>query len=264
MKSYLNSALVAVSMFSALPMPQKRLRWDADGMKYMMAAFPLVGIIIGAVIFAWVWLARWLSLPPILVSLGFTLIPVALTGGIHLDGLADASDALGANTTPERRREILKDPRAGAFAVIGVGVYLVAYLGLALAFDAALWNVVLLCIGFVTSRTMSGLAVISFPPVKDGTAKMFRDAAAKRSFAILAVILVICTAGAVTLMMFDKIGEITLVVWYFSQFCCFFNLKHMAKRKFGGMSGDLAGWFLQINELLQLAAIVVCTCWRFA
>ena len=263
MKAFFNSALVAFSMFSSLPMPQKRIRWDGDGMKYMMAAFPLVGVVIGAVVYLWVWFAGWLGLPGILVSLGLTLIPIALTGGIHLDGLADTSDALGANTTPERRREILKDPRAGAFAVIGVAVYLVAFFGLALAFDAARWNVVLLCVGFVMSRAMSGLAVISFPSASDGTAKMFRDAAAKRSFIILAVILVLCTAAAVTLMFFDKIGAVTVVAWYFVQFCCFFYLKFTAKRKFGGMSGDLAGWFLQLNEILQLAAVVVCSYWRF-
>ena len=263
MKAFFNSALVAFSMFSSLPMPQKRIKWDADGMKYMMAAFPLVGIVIGAVIFGWVWLSSWLGLPNILTSLGLTLIPIALTGGIHLDGLADTADALGANTTPERRREILKDPRAGAFAVIGVGVYLIAYFGLALSFDLSLPNVILLCVGFVMSRLMSGFAVVSFPSVKDGTAKMFRDAASKRSIVILTVFMVLCLAATAVFMFRDIIDPITFVLWYFVQGCCFFYLKHMARRKFGGMSGDLAGWFLQINELLQLAVIVFFTYWRF-
>ena len=263
MKTFLNSTLVAFSMFSSIPVPQKRIRWDADGMKYMMASFPLVGVLIGAVVYAWVWFAGWLGLPGILVSLGLTLIPIALTGGIHLDGLADTSDALGANTTPERRREILKDPRAGAFAVIGIGVYLIAFFGLTLSFDVSLPNVVLLCAGFVMSRAMSGLAVVSFPSAGDGTAKMFRDAASKRSLVILTVFMALCLAAASLLMFFDRIAPLSFVLWYFVQGGCFFYLKRMARRKFGGMSGDLAGWFLQINELLQLGVIVVCSYWRF-
>ena len=263
MKSFLNSTLVAFSMFSSIPVPQKRIRWDESGMKYMMAAFPLVGVVIGAVVFAWVWFSGWLGLPDILRALGLTLIPIALTGGIHLDGLADTSDALGANTTPERRREILKDPRAGAFAVIGVGVYLIAHFGLTLTFDRSLPNVVLLSVGFVMSRAMSGLAVVSFPSAKDGTAKMFRDASAKRSVVILTVFMLLCLAATAVFMFLDKIAPLTFVLWYFIQGGCFFYLRRMARRKFGGMSGDLAGWFLQINELLQLTAIVVCTYWRF-
>ena len=263
MKFFFNSTLVAFSMFSSIPTSQKRIRWDGDGMKYMMAAFPLVGVVIGAVIFAWVWLSRWLGLPDILRALGLTLIPIALTGGIHLDGLADTSDALGANTTPERRREILKDPRAGAFAVIGVAVYLVAYFGLVLSFDPTLPNVVLLCLGFVMSRALSGLAVISFPSASDGTAKMFSDAAAKRSINILTVFMLLCLAAVFVFVFSDKINPVSFVLWYFVQGGCFFYLKRVARRKFGGMSGDLAGWFLQMCEILQLAVIVVCTYWRF-
>ena len=46
------------------------------------------------------------------------LIPVLVTGGIHLDGLLDTADALSSWQTRERRLEILKDSHAGAFAII--------------------------------------------------------------------------------------------------------------------------------------------------
>ena len=54
-----------------------------------------------------------------LQAAGFTLLPVVVTGGIHLDGFGDTLDALASHAEPERKREILKDPRAGIFAVIG-------------------------------------------------------------------------------------------------------------------------------------------------
>ena len=67
---------------------------------------------------------------------------------------------------------------------------------------------------------------------------------------------------SVALMYLDKINTVTLVMWYFVQLLCFYYLKIMAQQKFGGMSGDLAGWFLQMCEVLQLAAVVVGTYWR--
>lgn len=248
--------LAAFSMFSALPVPQKLVRWDENGMKYMMAAFPIVGIAVGAAAYAWLWLAAFFNLPPVLRALGMTLIPIALTGGIHLDGFADTCDALKSNASPERRREILKDPRAGAFAVIGVAVYFVAYFGLAVAFDPEPSNVILLCSGFAMTRVMSGMLVVLLPSASDGTVKAFRDASARRSVGIL-MIFVLLWAAMIVLVFGQSQFILTVVLWLAASGLCVLHLIYTAKRKFGGMSGDLAGWFLQRCELFQLAVIVI-------
>ena len=57
-------------------------------------------------------------------------MPVAVTGGIHLDGYADTSDALSSYGDREKKLEILKDSHCGAFAVIRLCSYFVAYFGL--------------------------------------------------------------------------------------------------------------------------------------
>lgn len=264
MKDFFNSVLVAFSMFSVIPVPKKRVRWDGQGMKYIMAAFPIVGIVIGAVVFVWIWLSGRLGLPDVLRALGLTLIPIALTGGIHLDGFADTCDALKSNASPERRREILKDPRAGAFAVIGVAVYLVAYFGLAAAFDPTLPNVVLLCTGFVMTRVISGMSVLLIPSAGSGTVKAFHDAAAARSAGILMIFVFLWIIGAGFAGAFSPARSlVSSLLWIIAGGASALYLAYTAKRKFGGMSGDLAGWFLQICEIAQLAVIVVCTHWRF-
>jgi adenosylcobinamide-GDP ribazoletransferase len=87
--------------------------------------YPLVGVVIGGL----TWLAHWLLAPhfPLLVVGVLTLLVwVALSGGLHLDGLADCCDGLFASTTPERRLEIMKDPRLGTFG--GIGLLLVLLL----------------------------------------------------------------------------------------------------------------------------------------
>jgi adenosylcobinamide-GDP ribazoletransferase len=87
--------------------------------------YPLVGVVIGGL----TWLAWRLLTPyfPSLVTGVLTLLVwVALTGGLHLDGLADCCDGLFASATPERRLEIMKDPRLGTFG--GIGLLLVLML----------------------------------------------------------------------------------------------------------------------------------------
>src|SRR5512138_2248000 len=81
--------------------------------------YPLVGLVVGAL--TWLaWKAAMLLFPPLPAG-ALTLVAwVALTGGLHLDGLADCCDGLFASVAPERRLEIMKDPRTGAFGVIGL------------------------------------------------------------------------------------------------------------------------------------------------
>jgi adenosylcobinamide-GDP ribazoletransferase len=62
--------------------------------------------------------------PPLLGGILTLVVWVALTGGLHLDGLADCCDGLLASTSVERRLEIMKDPHVGAFGVIGLVVVL--------------------------------------------------------------------------------------------------------------------------------------------
>ena len=86
-----------------------------------------------------------------------------------MDGLCDAADAIASRQGPEKRLEILRDPRTGAFGVMAVcGVLLLT---------CALWDTLLpgldarsfgvVCLGFILSRALSGMAVATFPLAKE-------------------------------------------------------------------------------------------------
>ena len=122
--------IVAFSMFSALPMPH--LVWTKDNLRYALCAFPLVGAVIAIACRGWMLLSAFLLLPALLRGAGLCLIPVLLTGGLHLDGYADTSDALASHGDIARRQEILKDPHIGSFAVIRLCCWFAA--------DLALWS----------------------------------------------------------------------------------------------------------------------------
>ena len=102
-----NSLIIAIAMYSKIPMPQAE--WNEKNMRYAMCFFPVVGVVIGAAEFAAGYaLLHWLHCKPLLFSVAMTLIPVLITGGIHLDGFADTVDAMSSYAERERRLEILK------------------------------------------------------------------------------------------------------------------------------------------------------------
>ena len=121
----LQTIAVAFAMFSAVPVPQ--FGWNEKNMRYALCAFPLVGLLCGVL---WC-VCGVLPLPAPARAAGFCLVPVWVTGGIHLDGYADTCDALASYGDREKKLEILKDPHCGAFAVIRLCSYFAAYLCLA-------------------------------------------------------------------------------------------------------------------------------------
>ena len=135
MKSLWNNFKVAFAMFSKIPMP--RADWTKENMKYMFCFFPFIGTVIGILTMAVAWLGLRFGYEPGFVTVVLVLIPVLVTGGIHIDGLLDTSDALSSWQERSRRLEILKDSHAGAFAVIMAGR---VFSYLAGCFQSALWK----------------------------------------------------------------------------------------------------------------------------
>ena len=151
---YLRAVSMAFSMYSRLPMPW--VRWSDDCRAWVLCAFPLVGAVLGLLLLAWSALADLLTLTPQLRAAGAVLLPLAYTGGIHMDGFCDTCDALASHQDRARKLEILKDSRVGAFAVLGCVSYLLL--------QYALWcqpgwekeDLWVLALVPVLSRAMSG------------------------------------------------------------------------------------------------------------
>ena len=97
----LETIAVAFAMFSAIPCPQPV--WTEKNMRYCLCAFPLVGAVCGLLCGGWAALLGVLHAPDLLLAGGICLIPVLVTGGIHLDGFADTSDALASCAPPEKK-----------------------------------------------------------------------------------------------------------------------------------------------------------------
>ncbi len=243
----LQTIVVAFSMFSALPMPH--FEWTEKNMRYFLCAFPLVGAVAGGVCWLWVLFANWFGLPSILLGAGLCLLPILITGGIHLDGYCDTCDALASHADKAKKQEILKDSHLGAFAAIRLGVWLIADFALWTALPAYRGGVILL--SFCLSRCLSGLAIASFPLARNsGLAHTFAQTADRK----LVRIILLAAALVMSLVMGYLTWEglaMAAVAWV-----VFLYYYFVSRRHFGGLSGDLAGWFLQKAELWML--LVLC------
>ena len=94
MKSLWNNFKVAFAMFSKIPMP--RADWTKENMKYMFCFFPFIGTVIGGLTMLVAYLGLRFGYQPGFVTAVLVLVPVFVTGGIHVDGLLDTSDALSS------------------------------------------------------------------------------------------------------------------------------------------------------------------------
>ena len=240
----LETVAVAFGMYSSLPVP--RFDWNEKNMRYALAAFPLVGVVLGLI---W-WCVCELPLPPLVRGAALCALPALVTGGIHLDGYADVSDALASHAAPERKQAILRDPHVGAFAVIRLCLYFVAYFALCCSVERTAARCAL--VGFALSRAMSG-AMLTVLPVASGSsmAKAFADAADKqRVRVVLVAVCGVCLAGLYLLGGVAALGSAVVVSAVVS-----WRYAYTARRGFGGTSGDLAGWYSVKLEFWLLAAL---------
>ncbi|MBO4299665.1 MAG: adenosylcobinamide-GDP ribazoletransferase, partial [Clostridia bacterium] len=151
----MRSLAIAFSTYSRIPMPQ--VEWSEENRKYAMWFFPLVGAVIGAALWLWLALCDRLQAGPTLRGAFGALIPLLVTGGIHMDGFMDTADALASWQPKEKRLEILKDSHIGAFAAMSCCSYLLLTAGL--LSEARTADGPLISMGFVASRALSAWAL---------------------------------------------------------------------------------------------------------
>jgi adenosylcobinamide-GDP ribazoletransferase len=131
-----------------------------------LTALPFVGVVLGAIAGSLGWLASFVLPPALAVVVAFAA-GVVLTGAIHLDGFLDSCDALFASVSPERRREILKDPRHGTYALAGLAILVPVSLAALAVIPPAAWpSSLAFCAG--VSRAAAVLNASRVPYAQDG------------------------------------------------------------------------------------------------
>ena len=240
----LKAMAIAFSIYSKIPVPQ--FEWKEEDMEYMMCFFPWIGGVIGMFFFGWAVLCEKFAVGNVCYALIGAAIPLMISGGFHVDGFMDTMDALGSWGDKEKKLEILKDSHNGAFAVIGICCYFTGSLGVWSEIRTEMLPVV--AAGYVISRALSGLAVVTFPAARgSGLVKTFQDGAQKK--AVRFTMIVYLVLAAVYLYFCSPVGMVVLLIIAGAVFGYYYQ---MSRKQFGGVTGDLAGYFLQICELALL------------
>lgn len=245
----LKGLVIAFASYTRIPMPQ--VDWSEENRRWSMCFFPLIGVVVGGLIWLWLALCDGLHIGPFLRGAIGTALPLLVTGGIHMDGFMDVTDAMSSWQTKEKRLEILKDSHVGAFAVIACGAYLLLMAGLLSECTAA--QGLGLTAAFVLSRSMSAYAMVALPQAKKQgmlvdnarNADHHRVRLASWGWFAAAAVAAVCGLGWYGLAL--PAGALACLGWY----------AHRAKKYFGGISGDQAGWYVQVTELVGLGLTVL-------
>lgn len=254
-RQFFKAFSVAFSIYSKIPVP--RFAWKSDDMKYHLCFFPFVGAFIAGLEVLWCIFSVKYRLNELFFSTFAICIPVLITGGFHLDGFMDTMDALHSYGDRAKKLEILKDPHIGAFSVINLLVLILLSLGfLPSAEKTALLYV--LPFSFVISRCLSGLSVLLFPKAKkDG---MALTESLTKSGRTVVIILIIELAAGLGLCFYLALIK-GLLIFFAAQtsavFFCFLYYFFMSKKHFGGITGDLCGFFVCISEFFSLFSVTL-------
>ncbi len=244
----IKSFISAIGLYSRIPMPSIKYKEKED--RFAIAFFPFIGIICMGVILLLVKFQQVFNISDIVARTIICVIPLFLTGGIHLDGFIDCMDAIHCYEGTDKRHAILKDAHIGAFSIIKLLELCAVWFACIMTINEE--NIILFALGFVISRALSGIALLSFRPAKEtGMASFERKHSSKACKPWLFIWLL---AGFITASyLYEFKALIAEAVCVF----CFYYYKHCVYRDFDGITGDTEGCFLVMTETAWLVAVAI-------
>jgi len=234
----------AVPIRSALPMDQQHL-------KSSIKTFPLVGLLQGVVYSTLLYLLNeWSPFSVLAMAFLIWLVMIIITGGIHLDGWMDASDAYFSYQDQAKRLEIMKDPRSGAFGVISVIVLLSSRFLFIYEIISSMTFVSYFMIMFIPflGKSVMGLVLVTIPSAKkDGLAALFQEAGNRKSLVVYPFYLLLFSA---ILLNWWEDFFWPLLIFIGVALLCYWFVRAKTKKWFGGITGDILGASVEGTEII--------------
>ena len=241
--AYLRRFILMLQFLTAIPI-KINIKAEREDFGKGLAVAPVVGLVIGALLAGSSYLLGLLF--PSTVTAVFTVaIYIALTGGLHLDGLGDTADGLFSNRPKERILEIMKDSRVGTNAVLAVVMVLLLNTALIASFDSHLYTVLLLLpvAGRIGSLISSGTS--RYAGTSDGPGRWCVECCGRNDIIIGLIIYFIIFAATA-----GVYGLLAAVIPPVSAFL----LARFLGRKLGGVTGDILGAVCELNQVVFLIA----------
>ncbi|MEP2533281.1 adenosylcobinamide-GDP ribazoletransferase [Shimia sp.] len=235
--------LTAIALLSRLPM-----RADFSRGARASWAYPIAGAVIAAMAALPTAAALALGIPPTLAALVWVAVSVIICGAMHEDGLADCADGFWGGWERDRRLEIMKDSRIGAYGVIALCLSLGARwlaVGIILQSDTWLWP---LLITALLSRAIMPALMTALPHARDNGLSHAQGRPGVPTTTLGACLAV---TAAVALMGLSGLS-LALLAGMSTVICGL-----IARTKIGGQTGDVLGATQQVTEITLLVALTV-------
>jgi len=235
------SLRAAMSFLTVLPVANAD---GSPGERLGRAYFPAIGALVGLAAAA-VFVVTSAIATPLLAAAAAVATLSALTGAIHLDGLADSADGLLARGDVARRLEVMRDPRLGSYGVTAIVLVLVLEVA-ALSSTSPARAIAALVIAGALSR-LATLSVLVFTPYVRSTGLGVAAWDSKHR----AIDLAVGAAGTAIVCLLDWRRALIAVVLVSLTALLVVVL---ARRRIGGATGDVCG---ATAELCELATLMV-------
>lgn len=243
----IRSLVMTFSIYSKIPMPS--VEWKEENMRYVMCFFPLVGAVHGLLWILWWSVSTRISNEVLFRTLTCSALPFLLDGGIHFDGFLDVCDALHSYGDSDKKLEILKDPHIGAFAVIYGIIYALLWVSAVSLIETK--DLFMCGIVFCASRALSAMTFVSFKGAKKEGMQFIVSKAAKNAHVQITSVLYLALSVAFSIITSPLTAVILLLIGV--GMTLFY--RYTAYKNFGGITGDTAGWFLELTMLIMFFVI---------
>ncbi|MFC6012975.1 adenosylcobinamide-GDP ribazoletransferase [Nocardia lasii] len=236
----MNAVRLAFSWLTVIPVPgpaevDRRLAGRA------ITLAPVVGLLLGTIAAAALWLLATVGLTTLLAGLLTVGLLALLTRGMHLDGLADTVDGLGSYGPPQRAREIMKSGGAGPFGVaalvFAIGIQAVAFATLA---EQGRWFAILLAVAVGRVAVVPACRV-GIPAAPDaGFGALVAGTQSRAVVLIWSILATVAAIGAVG----DHLWLGPVIV--LAVLALTVAITRHCVRRFEGLSGDVLGTVVEI------------------
>lgn len=210
--------------------------------KYELCFFPLIGIVIGTVLYALDMFCREYGFDRAFFALVGAVLPVLMSGGIFLAGFMNTADDLFQ--AQAKKKQSGNGIKEGTFGTVTMAVYFLLYAGALILFRKDS-QILLLAISYLISRTLCVMAFLWFPAGNQEGSFGLGFSKSQRGMlrAIFSIILALCFCTCFIISSIMGTLEILIAMWIWTYYY------YMSKKSFGGVTKTSIGYFLTLCEL---------------
>jgi len=230
---------LALSMLSVLPFFKVHDFYKGIN-GYAVMFYPLIGALLGAALYG-VYLVLYPYVPSMHLGVIIFALWVVVTGALHLDGLSDTID--GLFVTKERALEVMKDPHNGGMGMSFGAVFLILKASSVVALGEEVYLIPLI---MLLSRLLVVLEIYLYPYISKNGMGALAKSELKGWQAAVALLY-----SLVVVALFHSFWLLFIMLF------TLFILKYFFMKRYGGFSGDMYGFSIEVSELILLNAVIV-------